>query len=694
MPTNVEKRFPVSIIPSAIILLIASFYLFAPPCSLADSLSIDQVNIETFPNVMVFLQMESKGEPIEKSRNDQGRRTTDLYRDIQIFEDSAEREILEIRHLASSVPDSAVVMLLDVSGSMRGKPFREMKKAVLAFIAAMKTGEKIAIVTFADEVTIDLDFTADRDALRNTIDTLKISGKITVLYNAISQATDLYASRRFQGRKAMVVFSDGKDEGSRIDYTGLMEKITRSNIPIYSIGFSKIGNKWLRHMASFAETTNGRYLYAPKAEDLSDIYKNIETRIRDTYVLVYASLVNREDAHDLRIQWKDTEALKRFYLPEGFFRDHATPTITPPLVPEPTEAKSSVSPKESGEPGKKASELVQPFPLRKIALFTILLALLIFYVGIKIRNFRSPPEHNRIKQLQGNLQKIAAATEKEIQRFESNQRRELYIPTRRDTPPESTMHVMEKLFLESLAESNGDEIRRMKTELNEEEVFFAVPTYIQMLKNTKGRQSAVIGNVLRKIASVVEESDASDSSVLSDAMNNLEYWENWWEKSRSEKTAKIIEKNLLAETERKREADKEKVREALEKRKERIQKILAKQTFSTGMEVSFLGIDPYREDSLINFDARIEKRENGQLFLSCKRPLNLETLIAPSDRIHRITPFWDNIRIETIIQAGVFHRIIAIEEKEAGAYSVLSAVLKSFEEEITIDQLFERVKAS
>lgn len=678
MATTAEKGCLLSALLIATILLSTSVGLFIPTRALADSLSIDQVNIEAFPHVKVFLQVESNEKEFEKRVGDRAEKGTDLTRTIRVLEDSTEREIIEIRHLTASVPASAVVMLLDISGSLRGEPFREMKKAVLTFISAMKTGEEVAIVTFGDDVTIDLGFTDDRDALRKTLDTLKISGKITVLHDAISQAVDLFASRRFQGRKAIVVFSDGKDEGSRIDYSGLLKKITRSNIPIFSIGFSKVEKRWLQHMASFAESTNGRYLYVPKAENLSEIFESVRTRIRDTYVLVYASRANREDAHELRIQWEDSTALKRFHLPDGFFREQAKPLNTPIFVPEPD---------ETGSP-------VLIFPLREVALFGILLSLVMFYTRFKIRQFKNPPKRLLIRRKQGRLRKIAASAEKEIKRLESNKPRGLDPPVRRLTASQSNIHMMEKLFLKTLGESKGDEIGSMKIELNEEEVFFAAPTCIRMLKNAKGRESEVIGNVLRKIASVSPNSGGSHDTGLSDTMNDLEYWENWWEKARTEKTAKLMEENLHAEAKRKREADERKLREALEKRKERIQEILAKQSFSNGTEIPFLGIDPYRNDSMVKFSARIEKHEAGKLFLSCKKVLDLETLIAPSDKILHITPFWENIRMETIIQADVFYRVIAIEEKEAGAYSVVSGVLKSFEEEITIDQLFERVKAA
>jgi VWFA-related protein len=124
--------------------------------------------------------------------------------DFTISEDGVNQEIA---FFAAVKEPFNVVLMLDMSAST-GDEHREIQKAARDFVDQLEPADRVKVISFDDQVRDLGDFTSDRTALKQEIDATK-PGQGTKLYDAVHVA--LAALARIEGRKAVVLFTDGVD---------------------------------------------------------------------------------------------------------------------------------------------------------------------------------------------------------------------------------------------------------------------------------------------------------------------------------------------------------------------------------------------------------------------------------------------------------------------------------------------------
>jgi hypothetical protein len=100
-----------------------------------------------------------------------------------------------------------VVLMLDTSGSTQEK-LGQIKRAASAFVDELQPADRVKLISFDDQIRDYGEFTNDRTALRSAISSMR-PGKGTKLYDAMEVA--IRAMARIEGRKAIVIFTDGVD---------------------------------------------------------------------------------------------------------------------------------------------------------------------------------------------------------------------------------------------------------------------------------------------------------------------------------------------------------------------------------------------------------------------------------------------------------------------------------------------------
>ncbi len=127
-----------------------------------------------------------------------------------------------------------VLIALDVSGSTRRK-IELIKAAVKRFLRQLGPNDEIALMAFGDRIQMPSGFTSDRKRLERAVDRIRggPSDK-TVLYDALSFAVRV-ALKGIEGRKALVLLTDGFDTGSGIDATVLNGVLAETDCLIYSL---------------------------------------------------------------------------------------------------------------------------------------------------------------------------------------------------------------------------------------------------------------------------------------------------------------------------------------------------------------------------------------------------------------------------------------------------------------------------
>ena len=129
--------------------------------------------------------------------------------DFQIFENGVQQEIGTFGSV--EVPFT-VVLLLDVSPSTQYK-INEIQDAAISFVNQLRRDDKVIVISFDERVRVLSRATNDRYALRNAILRAQF-GDGTSLYEAVDTTINQQL-RGIEGRKAVVLFTDGVDTTSR-----------------------------------------------------------------------------------------------------------------------------------------------------------------------------------------------------------------------------------------------------------------------------------------------------------------------------------------------------------------------------------------------------------------------------------------------------------------------------------------------
>lgn len=157
---------------------------------------------------------------------------TDLRKEeFTISEDDVQQEIAVFGKVAAPFH---VVLLLDTSSSTRDK-LKEIQRAANTFVEQLQPVDRVKVISFDDKVKDLNQFTSDRDVLRAAINGTK-SGDGTKVYDAVELAVNTI--RKIDGRKAIVLFSDGMDwHSDRATFEGTIRSLDEEGIVVYPIRY-------------------------------------------------------------------------------------------------------------------------------------------------------------------------------------------------------------------------------------------------------------------------------------------------------------------------------------------------------------------------------------------------------------------------------------------------------------------------
>jgi VWFA-related protein len=172
-----------------------------------------------------------------------GKRIADLKKeDFQVFEDGVPQEIAGF---GSTDEPLKVALLLDTSGSTERKLAKIQNSAIL-FVNQLHPDDEVAVLSFADEVRLQEDFSMNRDKNEYGIKKTR-SGDGTVLYEAVWLALE-EVLKPVGERKALVIFSDGVDTKSqKASMKETLELAKETRATIYSVYFNTERDQGMRN---------------------------------------------------------------------------------------------------------------------------------------------------------------------------------------------------------------------------------------------------------------------------------------------------------------------------------------------------------------------------------------------------------------------------------------------------------------
>jgi VWFA-related protein len=199
----------------------------------------------------------------------------------------------------------AVVLALDVSGSMKGRTLDSIRSSVLQFVDQAQPQDRVAVATIADEMRWDVSFTAQPAEVKTAIAGLTARGHETHLYDALLEAVDHFDAS-LPKRHVLVVISDGHDEGSQHTLDEVVAAARSHRIAIEAIGVTHSDPKYLKSLEALADETGGSYAAARSEDELNELIGNGVAALNQTPVVSGYSMLSGPTPMSvpLTITWK------------------------------------------------------------------------------------------------------------------------------------------------------------------------------------------------------------------------------------------------------------------------------------------------------------------------------------------------------------------------------------------------------
>ena len=232
---------------------------------------------------------------------------TELGRDdFELYEDG---RLQEIEYFSRGLASDAEILpthlgvLFDTSGSME-RDARFAKTAAIKFLNALTYATDMTVVDFDTEVRVGRYSQADFPRLVERIRRSRTSGN-TALYDALGVYLDGAFAQ--DGRKVLLLYTDGADTRSRITMSDALDLVKASDVTIYAIGFQKhlpSGARPIQRMRlrQLTDVTGGRSYFPNDVDELDEIYEKIAAELDARYSLGYVSGNTRLDG-----TWREVE---------------------------------------------------------------------------------------------------------------------------------------------------------------------------------------------------------------------------------------------------------------------------------------------------------------------------------------------------------------------------------------------------
>jgi VWFA-related protein len=245
----------------------------------------------------------------------QGRFISDLHpEDFALYENGekqnvsfflrgdADREALNLR----------LGLLLDTSGSMYEDVQLE-RTAAIRFLKDLPEAQDITLVDFDTEVRVARYGTADLPRLVERIRSRKPSGW-TALYDALGIYLD--GADDIDGRKVLVLYTDGGDTRSAQTFADVMSMLRTSDVMVYTVGFLEhqpafVKNEQKMRLQQISDVTGGESFFPTTTRALDTVFARIVSQVRAEYNLGFVSSDTRQDGAWRKIEVRLTgEALQ------------------------------------------------------------------------------------------------------------------------------------------------------------------------------------------------------------------------------------------------------------------------------------------------------------------------------------------------------------------------------------------------
>jgi VWFA-related protein len=241
--------------------------------------------------------------------------------DFTVYENGVEREVKQVT--PTNEPFN-LILLLDVSGSVEER-IDFIRKAARDFLNTASPQDRIAIISFRDDIQVISDFTTDRSLLSRKLEDIDAGGA-TALYDALGYVLADPVKRLRGERTAIVILSDGDDNRSFVPFPAILEALVESGALVYplyipsglipegsvpkpEVTIDPLRTRYLtlttraeEEGQKLAQASGGVYYPVHRLEDLQRAYDDVVVQLRTAYTITYASNVRTSGNPRVRVR--------------------------------------------------------------------------------------------------------------------------------------------------------------------------------------------------------------------------------------------------------------------------------------------------------------------------------------------------------------------------------------------------------
>jgi Ca-activated chloride channel family protein len=202
----------------------------------------------------------------------------------------------------------SVVVMLDTSGSMTHN-LQTLKEGAEQFLLRLLSGDRAKVGAFNDKIQLVSPLSGDRDELIASLADIDY-GNGTRLYDALGEA--LNEVQGIDGRKVVLVFTDGYDTQSRMKFTTVLDRAQVEEVMVYAIGLQgedNIRGRLVRempdrHLKKLAEETGGGYFELKRSDLLSSTFTRVALELHSQYLIGFSPEKLDGKMHQLEVRVK------------------------------------------------------------------------------------------------------------------------------------------------------------------------------------------------------------------------------------------------------------------------------------------------------------------------------------------------------------------------------------------------------
>jgi Ca-activated chloride channel homolog len=217
----------------------------------------------------------------------QGRLVPNLAKED--FEILDENKLQDIDVFVDEIQPITVVVMLDRSASMTAN-LKLLSEGAEQFLLRLLPADQGRVGGFSDKIEFASPFSSNRDMLISSLRDLDF-GNPTRLYDAVAASLD--ELKGIEGRRVVLVFTDGDDTDSRTGFGTILDRARAEEVMVYAIGLEsnffngvqQVRTRPDRNLRRLADETGGGYFELKKTNDLASTFTRVAQELHSQYVL-------------------------------------------------------------------------------------------------------------------------------------------------------------------------------------------------------------------------------------------------------------------------------------------------------------------------------------------------------------------------------------------------------------------------